>query len=451
MPESRRDKPSRYHNPVSVIFTAFAGLILTGTVLLALPIATESRQPTDLTDALFTASSAGTVTGLSVLDTASHWSTFGELVILLLMQVGGLGIMTFATLFALVVTRRLGLRARMIAQAETQSVRARDVRRVVRNVVLFSLSTEAVVAIVLSLRFATAYPFGPGEATYQGIFHAVASFNNAGFSLNSDSVEGYATDPLVLLPIALLAIAGGLGFPVVFELLRAWRRPRTWSVLTRITLWVSGALLLIGWVAFTAIEWANPHTMGPMSVPVKVLNGFFQSVTTRSTGFNAIPTSEMEHESWLICDIFMFIGGGSASTAGGIKVTTFGLLAFVIWAELRGESRVNVGHRQLSETTQRQALTIALLGVGIVVVGTVAILGLTDASLDRVLFEVISGALTVGLSNGLSMELGPGGKLVMSVLMYLGRVAPVVLGTTLALRERGRRHYELPEERPIVG
>lgn len=451
MPESRRDRASRYSNPVSVIFTAFAVLISTGTVLLSLPIATETREPSHLTDALFTATSAGTVTGLTVVDTGGHWSTFGEIVIMLLMQVGGLGIMTFATLFALVMTRRLGLRARMIAQAETQALQARDVRRVVRNVVLFSLSTEAVVAIILALRFGTTYSYDVARAVYHAVFHAIATFNNAGFSLNADSLMGFSSDPVVLLPIALLGIVGGLGFPVVFELLRAWRRPRTWSVLARVTIGVSSALLLIGTIAFTTIEWANPQTMGPMSVPEKLLNGFFQSMTTRSLGFNTISTPEMEHESWLICDIFMFIGGGSAGTAGGIKVTTFGLLAFVIWAELRGEARVNVGHRRLSETTQRQALTIALLAVGIVVLGTVTILSLTDASLDAVLFDVISGALTVGLSTGVVGELGPAGKLVMTVLMYLGRVAPVVLGTTLALRERGRRRYELPEERPIVG
>lgn len=443
-------RAARFQRPGQAIITGFAAAIGVGTILLSMPFATESGERAHLLDALFTATSAVCVTGLVVVDTGGHWATFGEVVILVLIQAGGLGIMTLATLLAVVVSGRLGLRTRLLAQAETKTLRLQDVGRVVRNVIAFSIGSEIIAATVLTVRFVTAYDEPFGRALYDGVFHAVSAFNNAGFALWADSLMQFVADPWISLTVATAVIVGGLGFPVIFELARSWRRPREWSVLTQITVSVSGTLLVIATLVFTVAESSNPGTLGPLDGPRKLLAGFFTAVMPRTAGFNSIDISQMRPESLLATDILMFIGGGSASTAGGIKVTTFGLLAFVIWAELRGETRVNVGRRRIAEGTQRQALAIALLAVGIVAISTFALLALAQYSLDSVAFEVISAFGTVGLSTGITAELPAAGQILLIILMFVGRLGPVTLGSALALRERPRR-YELPEERPIVG
>ncbi|GAA3836439.1 potassium transporter TrkG [Sphaerisporangium flaviroseum] len=440
----------RFQHPAQVIAGSFGLVALVGTILLSLPVATASGRGTGPLDAMFTATSAVTVTGLAIVDTGTHWSVFGELVIIGLVQVGGLGIMTFATLFAVLVSGRLGLRASLLAQAETRSLSMIDVRTVVRKVVLFSLVSEAIIMLVLTGRFVIGYGEPIERAVYYGAFHSISAFNNAGFALWSDSLVRFASDPYISLPIALAVIVGSFGFPVWFELLRAWRHPSRWSILTRLTLGISVILLVLGTLAFMVTEWSNPKTLGPLSDPAKVLAAFFAGSMPRSGGFNSIDISQMYPSSWLVTDVLMFIGGGSAGTGGGIKVTTFGLLAFVLWAELRGENHVNIGNRRIPEAIQRQAMTIALLGVGLIAVSTYALLVLTPHTLDRVLFEAISAFGTTGLSTGISADLPPAGHILIVVLMFIGRVGPLTLGSALALRERTTR-YELPEERPIVG
>jgi trk system potassium uptake protein len=257
-------------------------------------------------------------------------------------------------------------------------------------------------------------------------------------------------DPWVLLTIAGAVIVGGLGFPVVFELARTWRRPRAWSVTTRITLGVTVVLLVAGTVVLLLTEQDNPYTLGPLPPGGKLLAGFFTAVMPRTAGFNAIDIAALRPESLLVTDVLMFIGGGSASTAGGIKVTTFGLLAFVLWAEVRGDPGVDIGPRRVPLANQRQALAVALLGVGLVTVATFILLGLTGYSLDVVAFEVISAVATVGLSTGITGDLPDAGQWLLIMLMFVGRVGPLTFASALALRERGKR-YQRPEERTIVG
>ena len=430
--------------------TGFAVTIMLGSVLLSLPQATTGPDAAHPRDALFTAASAVCMTGLVTVDTGTYWSVFGELVIMGLVQVGGLGLMTLASLFAILLSRRLGLRARMAAQVETKTMRMIDVRRVVRNVVLFSLACEVVVAAVLTARLSLGYGEPFGRALYLGAFHAVSAFNNAGFALWPDSLVRFATDPWINLTICAAIIVGGLGFPVVFDLVRNWRRPRAWSILTRVTLTMTGVLLAGGTILLTASEWGNPATLGALPEPGRWLAGFSSAVMPRSAGFNTVDIGSMRPQSWLVTDVLMFIGGGSAGTAGGIKVTTFGLLGFVLWAEMRGERHVNVGHRRLHEGTQRQAMAIVLLGIGLVTAATFALLTMTSHPLDQVLFEVTSASGTTGLSTGITADLPPPAHILLIVLMFLGRIGPLTFATALALRERTTR-YELPEERPIVG
>ncbi|HEY9266561.1 MAG TPA: potassium transporter TrkG, partial [Mycobacterium sp.] len=371
----------RFH-PGRVIMGAFALAIVIGSALLALPAATESGAGASVLDAMFTATSAVCVTGLVTVDTGTYWSTFGEAVILGLIQLGGLGIMTVASLMVVLLSRRMGLRARLVAQAQTRTVTVRDVGRVVRNVILFSLASEAVVAAILVARFAATHQMPFGAALWDGIFHSVSAFNNAGFSLNADSLVRYIDDPYILLTICTAVILGGLGFPVVFELVRAWRHPRSWSVTTKITVSVTSILLLVGTIAIAAAERHNLATLGGMSHDSRLLAAFFTATMPRTAGFNAIDIGMMSSEGLLFTDLLMFIGGGSASTAGGIKVTTVGLLAVVLWAEMRGESRVNVGVRQVPADNQRQALAVAVLFGTLSAAATFALLTITDFSFE---------------------------------------------------------------------
>ncbi|MFC7241814.1 TrkH family potassium uptake protein [Catellatospora aurea] len=440
----------QFHHPTQVIVGGFAAASLTGTGLLSLPLATESGEPARFLDALFTATSAVCLTGLILVDSETHWSVAGELIIMLLIQVGGLGIMTMATLFAVALSGRMGLRARMLVQAETKTLQMTDLRRVVRNVVLLSIASEVVLAVILTGRFMLGYGESFVRSVYLGVFHAISAFNNAGFALWPDSVVRFNTDPWICVTLAVGVIVGGLGFPVLFELRHSWRRPSRWSVLTRMTLTLSAVLLVGGTVLLLATEGRNPRTLGDMSGADQLLNAFFAAVMPRSGGFNSIDIAAMYPSSWLAYDVLMFIGGGSAGTAGGIKVTTFGLLAYVIWAELRGEPSVNVGRRRIPEQLHRQALTIALVGVGIVAGSTYLLLVLNPHPLDQVLFEVISAFATVGVSTGITAELNAASHALLAVLMFVGRVGPLTLGTALALRAK-TRHYELPEERPLVG
>ena len=365
---ARSSAAAGFRHPGRVIAGAFAAAIAVGTALLSLPVATAGPGRADFLTALFHATSAVCVTGLVTVDTGTYWSGFGQAVILLCIQAGGLGIMTLATLFALLLSRRLGLRARLIAQTETKALSAADVRRVIRKVVVFSLASEAVVATVLAVRFATGYDHSLPSAAYSGVFHAISSFNNAGFGLNADNLVQYVADPTISLTICAAVIVGGLGFPVVFELAREWRTPKTWSVLTRITVVVTVALLAVGTVVFLLAEGDNPRTLGPLSVGAKVLAAFTAAVMPRTAGFNNLDVAAYRPETLLLTDALMFIGGGSAGRAVRIKVTTLGLLAYVLWAEMRGDSDVEVGRRKVPGTNQRQALAIALLGIAVVAV-----------------------------------------------------------------------------------
>ncbi|HVM40462.1 MAG TPA: potassium transporter TrkG [Acidimicrobiia bacterium] len=428
----------------------FAGATLVGTGMLMLPVASEGPGGAGFVTALFTATSAVCVTGHVVVDTASYWSGFGEGVILGLIQLGGFGIMTAASLMAILIARRLGLRQRMIAQAETKALDLGDVRQVLKLVAVTAIVVETVVAVALIVRFTTTYDEPLLRSVWLGVFHAVSAFNNAGFSLFPDNLMRFVADWWINGFVMAAIVIGGLGLPVVREILREWNIPRRWSVHTKLTIVTAGALIAVGFAAITWLEWGNPDTLGPLAWPHKLLAGLFQAVTPRTAGFNTVDYADMDESSWLVTTVLMFIGGGSASTAGGIKVTTFALLGFVIWSELRGEPDVNLFGRRSALGAQRQALTIALLAVAAVVAGTLLLLVLDPFPLGRSLFEVTSAFGTVGLSTGITAALSSASQLVLVVLMFLGRLGPATLGTALVLRAHDRR-YRFPEERPIVG
>ncbi len=437
-------------HPARLVPLAFLVAIAAGTLLLLLPIARAGPGGAPLLIALFTATSAICVTGLAVVDVPTYWSGFGQAVILVLFQIGGFGIMSGATLLALLVTRRLGLTTRLVAQAETRSVALGDVAALLRLILIVSISVETILAAILILQLRLAYQEPWGQAVWHGVFHAVSAFNNAGLSTYPGGLARFATDPLILVPIMMGVVLGGLGFPVLHELRRRAREPAHWSVHTKLTLLGTLILLFGGCVAVLIFEWRNPTTLGPHDVTGKLLGSMFYSAMTRSGGFNAFDTADMRPETLTVSYALMLIGGGSAGTAGGIRVTTFLLLGFVVLAEVRGEPDTTVFRRRIAVDVQRQALTIVLLALGSVAVGTLILLSVTDFALEDILFETISAFATVGLSTGITPDLPPLGQFVVTVLMYMGRVGTTTLATALALRSK-QRPYRYPEERPIVG
>ncbi len=315
---------------------------------------------------------------------------------------------------------------------------------------LASTSVEVVLAVVLVPRFLALGESVP-DALWHGVFYAVSAFNNAGFVSHPGGLPpGSVSDAWLTLPIVVGVFAGSLGFPVLFMIGRRWRHPSQWNLHTRLTLATSGILVVLGAVVLGALEWTNTATLGALGIGDRLLATLFMTVMPRSGGFSTLDVGEMRETTWLVTDALMFVGGGSASTAGGIKVTTFAVLVLAVVAEARGDDDVETHRRRVPVATLRLAVTVLLVGATVVLVGTLAMMGLTGLALDVVLFEVISAFATCGLSTGITGSLPEEGKYVLSLLMFVGRTGTMTLAAALALRER-KRLYRLPEERPIVG
>jgi potassium uptake TrkH family protein len=439
-----------FRHPAQYVVAAFLAASALGTGLLLLPWATSPGEHTSPLDAWFTATSAVCVTGLTVVDTGTHWTGFGEVVILALIQIGGLGVMTLSALIVVGLARRLGLRQRLVAAASTGSLALGEVRSILRGVALVTVIVELLVAAVLTLRFWITHDEPLGRAAYDGLFHAVSAFNNAGFGLRPDNLIGYQEDPLLLLVIAAAVVFGGLGFPVWVQIARNPRAPRRWDLHAKLTVATTVVLIFGGWAAIAAFEWTNPSTLGGLGAWDSLVNGLFHGITPRTAGFNSLDVAAMRDESRLVTEMLMFVGGGSGSTAGGIKVTTFAVLGFIIWSEVRGDPDVSLFHRRIPTVAQRQALTVASLAIVSVAAVNLLLLRVTNLSQDSVLFEVVSAMGTVGLSTGITPVLPGIAQVALIGLMLLGRVGPPTLFAALVSRET-ERLYRHPEERPIIG
>ena len=445
-------------HPTQIVVIAFGAVAIIGTLLLLLPISTAPGNQTSLVTAFFTAVSAVCITGLTVVDTATHWSGFGQFIIMLLIQLGGLGIVSFATLLGLLISGRISLSDRLNTLSEAKIVGADSVPKLLSRILLVYFGFELILATYLSLRLHFSYGEDLLSAIWHGTFHAISAFNNGGFSLYSESMVLFNQDMFFIAPVMLAVVVGGLGFPVLIELHeRFWRlrlqpggRAKRFSLHTRLTLWMTGSLILLGALFIGAIEWNNPGTLGGLGTWDKIVNTFFSAIMPRSGGFNSIDISLMDPATWLGIDLLMFIGGGSASTAGGIKVTTLAVIIFIIYPEIRGETAVNVGNRRLPRSIQRQALTLVALSATAIIFTTVLFMATTDFALDQILFDVISAAATVGLSTGITPDLPAFHQFWLALLMFVGRLGPVVVASALALRIT-KRHYELPKERPLIG
>ena len=437
-------------DPIRLIPVLFLGLILIGTGLLSLPFATADGGRAPFIAAFFTATSAVAVTGLIVVDTPVYWSQFGQWIILALFQIGGFGIMTAATLFGLMAGRGFGLKDRMATQVERSRLETGDARAVLRLVLFITVTVEAVAMAMLTARFAFGYDMSLSGAAWHGLFHSVSAFNNAGFSSFSDSVMSYQDDALILGPIMASVVIAALGFPVMQDIWRhgfVWRR---WSLHTKITVAGTVALLAFGFLATLAMEWSNPGTLGPMGIGSKILNSAFHSVMPRTAGFNSLDLGAFQDETIMTNFFLMLVGGGSAGTAGGIKVTTFLVLFAIVLSEVLGRRDAGLFQRRFGRAIERQALSVTVLAVALIFAATTYIASISPLPLDDILFECISAFATVGLSTGITADLPPTALLVLCVLMFVGRVGTITVATALALGKR-ERPYRYPEENLIVG
>lgn len=435
--------------PARTVVVFYAITVTIGTLLLALPFTTSGEGKAAFGTALFTAASATCITGMSPVDVATYWNPVGHVVILLLVQAGGLGIVTLSARLLQLLHGRMGIEGTLAAQADSHTDSPAHARSMIRVIVRFYLLLEALLAVLLTLRLRFSYGESTGRAAWEGVFHAVSAVNNAGFTLYTQGAAKFAGDPWVLAMLCGGVFIGGLGYPVWFELMRR-RRPKQWSMHTRLTVYGSVILFLVGLAAFLAFESHNPATLGPLGFTDTLWNSIGGAVFPRTAGFNTVDYTQVRPETMAINYVLMFIGGGSAGTSGGIKVSTFFLLGAVIISEVRGEPQDRVGRRAIPTAVQRQALTVALLGVGTVMVGMIVILTLSKQPMQLVLFETISAFSTTGLSTGLTGLLPEAAHFVLIALMFIGRVGTMTVGTALAMR-RSKRRYQLPEEFPIVG
>lgn len=451
MQDRRRQRRAKLQRngllPSALVVVGFALAVAVGTGLLLLPWSHERGVQVPFIDAAFTAVSAVTVTGLATMDTGTTWSGFGEVVILALIQLGGLGMVTSGTLIMLLTTRRLGLTTRLAAQQEIPNLSLGNVGSILRFAIALTLIIEAVLSALLTLLFWVRYDFDFGSAAWNGVFTTVSAFNNAGFALFPDSLIGFQTDPLVLLTVAAAIILGGLGLPVYLDF-RTYglANRRRWSMHTRLTLTTSAVLLVLGTIALgffdSGIVGTNPGT--------ELLNGFFSSVTARTAGFNAIDYGAVSEETLLTTSLLMIIGGGSASTAGGIKVTTFVILILVVVAEARGQRDVNIGDRRMPARAIRTALAVTVSYIFLIAAGVMVLLATSNYPLSDVLFETVSAIATVGLSTGITGSLNNLDLVVLMVLMFVGRLGALTLASAFTLRRHDAR-YRLPEGQPIIG
>ncbi len=433
-------------NPSQTIIAGFALIILAGSVLLSLPLAAESGRATPFLTALFTATSATCVTGLVVVDTATHFSLFGEIVILVLIQLGGLGYMTIATLMAMAIGRRIGLRERLVLQEAQNLYTVGGVVRFTRNVALITLAIEAVGSFLLSLRWAP--ELGLGRGLYFGIFHSISAFNNAGFDLMGGfrSFTGFVGDVPVNVVMMLLIIIGGLGFTVLHDL----SSPRRLGLHAKIVLTTTAALIFIGTGLLLLLEFSNVATLGSLSGLQRTLAALFQSVTPRTAGFNTIDMAQLRDPSLMLIIALMFIGASPGGTGGGIKTTTFVAPMAVILSMLRGRPDPELFRRRLPPVVIYKAVTIALIAVAFVVSAGTLLSYVEQVDFINALFEVVSGFGTVGLTTGLTPELSAVGRVIVMITIFTGRVGLLTVAYALS-RQHRPANFRYPEERIYVG
>ena len=449
-----KQKGKGFQHAESILALGFLAVILLGTVLLALPAASRSGKGIGLFDSLFTATSAVCVTGLVAVDTGTTFSVFGQIVLLVQIQVGGLGFMVFATMIMVALGRKISIRGRMLIRESMNGASLSDLSRLTWLYLLLALAIETVGTVFLSIRLVPL--LGWKHGIWMALFHSVSAFCNAGFDLfgNYASLTAFSGDPLVLLTVAVLIILGGLGFAVILETLRNRQGFRSLTLHTRIVLLTTLGLVLTGTVFYWLAERSNAETLAGFGEGEKILNAFFQSVTMRTAGFNSFDLSRFRDGSKLFSSVLMMIGASPASTGGGIKTTTFAALVLLMLSVVRGENEVNVARRRLSTDIARRALAVAVLFLTTLVTGTLIISFIENGRfpLADILFEASSAMGTVGVSAIGTPNLHPASRAVLLPMMFLGRVGPLTLAFAVAKRQgRIKTLSKHPEERIVIG
>ena len=446
---------SRKRRAVSISRTiafVFLGIILFGTLLLCLPSASRNRQSAGLINALFTATSATCVTGLVPADTWTQWSNFGQAVILAMIEVGGLGFMSAASLAWFSFRRKISIQKQMV-MAESIGADMDDVVDHQRLLLIRAFIVEGVGAAILTVRFLFEYPFA--QAVKLGVFHSVSAFCNAGFDILGFKQPGaslivYQKDPVICLTLSALVILGGLGFLVWDEVLRE-RSPKRWSVYTKLVMLTTGILLLGGTVLFCALEWGNPSTLGPLTVPQKLLAAFFQSMTLRTAGFAGVDQGLLTSAGKGVSIFMMLIGGSSGSTAGGLKTVTFVVLLMFLWNRMRGRQTVSVFHRTISNDHVLNAITIFMLMTLLSFGGAVVISATSPVGFADSLFETVSAIGTVGLTAGATTRLSLVSKCMIILFMYFGRVGLLTISFGFLKRKPSGEQYKYANTDLLIG
>ncbi|TDT61045.1 TrkH family potassium uptake protein [Fonticella tunisiensis] len=437
--------------PVQVLALGFAGVILVGALLLMLPISSRSGVVTPFVDALFTATSAVCVTGLVVVDTGTYWSTFGQIVIISLIQIGGLGFMTFATMFFVLLGKRITLKERLIMQEAYNAFNLQGVVKLALYVMGITFTIEGIGAVLLSTQFIKDY--GLLKGIYYGIFHSISAFCNAGFDLIGGfrSITPYVENATVTLTIGGLIAVGGIGFAVITELLHI-RKTKRLSLHTKVVLIVTAILILGGAVLFFILEYANPKTMGNLSMKGKILASLFASITPRTAGYNSIPTDGMTTAGQFLTIILMFIGASPGSTGGGIKTSTATLIFMTVIAVVRGREDTEIFKKRINKAMVYRALAISVISFTLVMVVTF-ILSITEqGKFIEFLYEATSAFGTVGLTLGITPKLTTIGKVAVLLTMYAGRVGPLTLALAFASRQQlESSSIKYPEDKILVG
>jgi potassium uptake protein, trkH family len=435
-------------NGVQILALGFLAVIIIGAVILSLPISSRSGEPTNFLDAIFTSTSAVCVTGLITLDTSTHWSTFGQTVIMALIEIGGLGFMSFTVLISLILGKKITLRERLVMQEAMNTFSIQGLVRMVKYVLIFTVSVQFFGALLLSTQFVPEY--GIIKGFFYSIFHSISAFCNAGFDLFGTSLVGYSNNTVVILVISALIIIGGLGFTVLLELYD-FKGIKKLSLHAKIVIITTLILIFGGTLLMLLFEHKNPQTIANMNIKDKLLNSFFASVTPRTAGFNSISTSGMTLASKILTVILMLIGGSPGSTAGGLKTVTCAILVLTVISVIRGREDTEVFGRRLTKEIVYKSFIIVFIGLSLVI-GVTMILSYTEvgASFIDLLYETSSALGTVGLTLGLTPNLSSLGKIFIMIMMYLGRVGPLTVMLALT-RKRKKSGYKYPEGKILIG
>lgn len=447
---------TRVIKPMRTIVLSFLLVICIGTILLWLPISSKTREFTNLIDTFFTATSATCVTGLVIYDTYSHWSLFGQCIILLMIQIGGLGLVTFTSFFNFAIGKKLGLRSMQLASENVNSNGFNDVKSLVAIIFRISLSLETIGAIVLMTVFVPKYgPYG----IFMSFFLSISAFCNAGFDLlgmegQFSSLVHYAANPVVMITIMALIVCGGLGFVVWFDILN-YKRTKKLVLHTKIVLITTAILITSGTLLVLLLEWANPATMADMSIPQKFVNALFQSITFRTAGFNTIDISKMHSLTKLVGIVYMFIGAAPGSTGGGIKITTISVIIMTVVCVMKNNSDTTLLGRKIDKDVVYKALSIVSLGTTAVIIASCTLYysnyGTGLLGVDAA-FESVSAFATVGLSVGATAICNTLSKVILCITMFIGRVGPVSLALSIAIGTQARnKNQVIPEGKIIVG